>query len=199
MATIQSVNVDLFDLLLDADNPRFIVPPNASQQDIREYLLQYEEIEDLASGIVEHGGLMLGERVIACEEGGSYVVLEGNRRVCACQLLSNPSLLPGSVASFPTATSGIMASIMTIPVDVAESRDAAFKILATRHIKGIRQWSPIPKRRFSANRFEAGKTIDEIVQITQLSRQEVIKDIREYYLVMYMVGLQEWTDRKSVV
>ena len=115
MATIQSVNVDLFDLLLDADNPRFIVPPNASQQDIREYLLQYEEIEDLASGIVEHGGLMLGERVIACEEGGSYVVLEGNRRVCACQLLSNPSLLPGSVASFPTATSGIMASIMTIP------------------------------------------------------------------------------------
>ena len=75
--------IDVEQLILDEQNPRFIVPPNPSQQSIVDYLIDYEEVVKLAMSIRDNGGLFAGERVIVYEEDGKYIVLEGNRRVCA--------------------------------------------------------------------------------------------------------------------
>lgn len=93
MISYVTKEVDLEQLILDERNPRFIVPPNPSQQSIIDYLIDYEEVVKLAISIRENGGLFAGERVIVCEENGKYIVLEGNRRVCACKILLNPNLL----------------------------------------------------------------------------------------------------------
>jgi hypothetical protein len=96
MATTQW-KTDSFDpkkLVLDRQNPRIEVPEGASQEQIRLKLLELEDVLDLARGIERNKGLFYGERIIVTEEEGKHVVLEGNRRVTACQMLLSPSLIP---------------------------------------------------------------------------------------------------------
>src|SRR5207248_2486234 len=98
----KDIAVKTTDVRLDPLNPRVDVPTHASQDVIRTALLQTEDVQQLAEGIVENGGMLPGERIIVLEEDGHHVVLEGNRRVCACQLLLDRSLIPaGSRSKFP--------------------------------------------------------------------------------------------------
>ena len=81
------------DIALDRDNPRIQVEASDKESDIVRKLIQYEEVEELA-GKIARSGLLPGERVIVVQEQGQWVVLEGNRRICACKLLLSPHLVP---------------------------------------------------------------------------------------------------------
>lgn len=50
--------IEVEQLILDELNPRFIVPPNPSQQSIVDYLIDYEEVVKLAMSITENGGYL---------------------------------------------------------------------------------------------------------------------------------------------
>lgn len=93
MSRYTTKQIQLDELYLDEKNPRFIVPPNPSQQSIVDYLIENEEVEQLANDIIKSGGLNAGERVIVTWENERWIVLEGNRRICACKILMNPLLL----------------------------------------------------------------------------------------------------------
>lgn len=67
-------NINIDNLYLDEKNPRFIKPPNPSQQSIVDYLIDYEEVEQLANDISKSGGLFAGERIIAIKENKRYIV-----------------------------------------------------------------------------------------------------------------------------
>ena len=86
--------VSPLDLVLDVQNPRFVILTDREQADIREYLLTYEDVCKLAVSINEYGSLLPGERIVALQEDGHYVVIEGNRRTCALQLLLSRDLVP---------------------------------------------------------------------------------------------------------
>lgn len=45
--------IKLDELYLDEKNPRFIVPPNPTQQSIVDYLIENEEVEQLAQDIAK--------------------------------------------------------------------------------------------------------------------------------------------------
>ena len=142
--------IEVEQLILDELNPRFIVPPNPSQQSIVDYLIDYEEVVKLAMSITENGGLFAGERVIVYEEGGKYIVLEGNRRVCACKILLNPRLLanrtPATIGTIEsTVTESLKEAIKKISVDIMPNRISAQSSLAAKHIEGIKRWSTISK------------------------------------------------------
>src|SRR5438270_831010 len=77
------------EILLDPSNPRIEVPPDADQNEIRVELLTHEHIAELARSIIKYRGLIPGERIITTNERERQVVLEGNRRICAIQLLLN--------------------------------------------------------------------------------------------------------------
>jgi alpha-beta hydrolase superfamily lysophospholipase len=79
--------VNALDLRLDPENPRIEVDAAASQADIRGALIDHEQVLELAADIAASEGNFAGERVIVLgQSSGGYLVLEGNRRVCACQL-----------------------------------------------------------------------------------------------------------------
>lgn len=93
--------VDIQDLLLDEENPRFassiLVKESASQigQDIIvEHLLRYANVSELANRINDVGELHGSEIITCIQKGSKYVVLEGNRRTCACKLLLDRTLIP---------------------------------------------------------------------------------------------------------
>jgi hypothetical protein len=90
----QKAPVATLKLQLDALNPRIDVPDSASQEQIRSSLIESEKVVDLARAIVRTNGVMAGERIIVTTENNRFIVLEGNRRVCACQILIKPELAP---------------------------------------------------------------------------------------------------------
>lgn len=86
-------------LLVDLLNPRY--KPNDTSEDAYSDLVNSDKITEIARDIVERGSLNPLENigVYADEEsnGKRFVVLEGNRRICALQLLEDPERVPPNV------------------------------------------------------------------------------------------------------
>jgi hypothetical protein len=88
-------NIKLSILLLNIENPRFEMGSN--QRDIVQKMIedQGDKLYHLAKHIVQHG-LNPSELAIVTpseREDGRYEVLEGNRRITALKILSNPTLI----------------------------------------------------------------------------------------------------------
>jgi hypothetical protein len=190
----QEDTLDPRKILLDVRNPRIEIAENAEQGDIRLKLLELEDVLELARNIVKNNGLFYGERVITVIESGKHVVLEGNRRVAALQMLLNPALVPASFSTrFPSAPATLRASIRSIKADVAPSREAAEPILTKRHTEqGAKPWSPVAKMR-RAMRLLEHKSIDEVAQTLGTSATQVRRLIKPYRLLKYAFDLKCWS------
>lgn len=168
-------------LLLDPYNPRIEVPPNASQAEIRLSLLKTEQVIELAREIKQVGGLLAGERVIVAKENGSYVVLEGNRRVCACQLLLKPELIPSQYRStFPRIQSKDLRDfIRLVQVDIAPNREAAEITITRKHTKpGVLRWLPAAQYRRIKRMLASDRTIDQIAELFGVKTSELTRLLR---------------------
>ncbi|MCZ8383272.1 hypothetical protein ACFWXM_18755 [Achromobacter xylosoxidans] len=188
-------------LLLDPQNPRIEVEENATQEQIRLKLLELEDVLDLARGIERNKGLFYGERIIVAEEGGKILVLEGNRRVAACQMLLSPSLIPDHFKTrFPKASAETRAAIRTIPADVAPSRAAAEPILTKRHTEqSAKPWSPVAKMRRAVRLLDT-HSVEEVAQLLGTSVGQVRKLVRPYRLLKLALSLSVWTpDERRVL
>lgn len=187
-------NFDPKKLQLDTQNPRIEVDATSSQDEIRQKLLDLEDVLDLARGIDKNGGLFYGERIICVEEANKVVVLEGNRRVAACQMLLNPALVPSTFkARFPKVSAATKARLRSIPADVSPSRAAAEPILTKRHTEqGAKPWSPVAKMR-RAVRLLGTHSIEQVAQVLGTSAAQVRKLIRPYRLLKFALDLNCWT------
>lgn len=204
MPSYVTKEVKIEDLYLDEVNPRFIIPPNPSQQSIVDYLIENEEVEQLAIDIAKSKGLYAGERVIVTEENKKLVVLEGNRRICACKILLKPSLLSNRrLASIDRVTllmnEEIKNNLSTIEVDVMPNRLSAQSSLAAKHIDGIKKWSTISKYKFFVLEYDSGKSIEEIAMITGVTSAKIKTGLKEFRIIDYVLKLPFWSeeDRKE--
>lgn len=87
--------VDVDRVFLDHENPRH--EPYESQDEVIEYLCSDEYVLELARDIATHGVSPLELFALIPLSTGrrkSYVVAEGNRRMCALKLLNDPDLAP---------------------------------------------------------------------------------------------------------
>jgi hypothetical protein len=184
---------------LDVQNPRIEVPDGATQAEIRDVLLGQEDVVELAREIVKSEGLFYGDRVITTLERGKQVVLEGNRRVTACQLLLQPSLIPSKYKSrFPIASAQLKKALKTIPADVAPSRAAADPILTKRHTeRGIKPWTPLAKMRRAARWVDGqGLSFEDAAQRLGTTAAQVRRTIRPYRLLKAALEMDVWTDQE---
>lgn len=183
------------DLVLDEQNPRFVALDNRDQESIIFYLLKNEGVIDLARSINSYGGLMPGEFPIVCIENGSSIVVEGNRRVCACKVLLNPNLAAAEFRAFvPTISQTTKTAIRRIEVHMVSTRDEAQIVLGTRHIRGIKRWPSVSKFMFFAQHAEAGKTVDQINELTGVAPGTIKVNLRQHYFLQYILSLDCWTE-----
>lgn len=178
-------------VMLDAQNPRIEVAGDSSQDEIRHKLLAHEDVIDLAKEIVTFGGLMPGERIIVCKENRKDVVVEGNRRICACQLLLKPELVPDKFKKkFPLASQEVKDAIKSVKADMAPDRDAAEPTITKRHTEpGIAKWRTTAKMRRASKLLESGYDLAQIAERLG-ARQSVLRaSIREYRLLRYVLDL----------
>ena len=187
------------DLLLDRENPRIPILPNETQANIRRKLLETMEIIELAKEIIENKGLLAGERIIACVEKGSYVVLEGNRRTTACQLLLDPNLIPKEfLGRFPSAPSDVRAKILRINADVAPDRVSAEITITKKHTKNSAlKWTPEAQHRRIKRMIDAGRSIEEIKALFGLKTSELVTRIREGELLSFARSLP-WSAKEAI-
>jgi hypothetical protein len=89
-------NINLSDLLLNSENPRFD-PVKHQTETIRAMLEdQKEKLINLAKHIIDFG-LNPSEIPIVCPLNTKWRVLEGNRRITALKLLNDPDLVPNEL------------------------------------------------------------------------------------------------------
>lgn len=193
-----SMRISPLQMKLDAKNPRFLAM-QPTQENARNYLLTYAKVRELAKQIVTAGGLYPGERIVVYKDDeDEYIVLEGNRRVCACQMLLDPERIPQSFrVGFTSINEVTRTAISEVFVDFVLSRGAADQFLAARHIGGIERWDPLAKKKFFEEKFALGHTIEEIASANNYPKSEIKQDIIEYYLFHTAYSLPCWTDSQK--
>jgi len=190
-----SSDVKTLDIFLDYQNSRIDANEKSSQEEIRKLLLKTEDIIELAKNIVSTKGLLHGERVIIVNEDGKSIVLEGNRRTCACQLLLNPELIPKEFKTkFPICNDEtIRKELECLKSDIAPDRLAAETTITKRHTEpGVSQWTPLAKQRRITRLVEAGRSIEELMSEFGMTRPNILKTLKEYHIFQYAKNLSVW-------
>ena len=178
-----AIAISPLDLLLDTENPRFVILQSREQADIRKYLVTYEDVCQLATDINTYGRLLPGERIVALHEGDKYVVVEGNRRTCSLQMLLNRELIPDGFAHrIPHTSASILTNCSNIEVDILSDRNSALELMTKRHIDGVKQWKPLAKKQFFAASYKngQGQSIHDLSRITGVREGDIKEDIRDY-------------------
>ena len=195
--TTKNISVD--SLQLDSKNPRLELKPNASQDEIRKQLLATEDIFDLIHKIKTSGGMSAGERIIVAKEDGKYVVLEGNRRTTAAQILRNPLLVSKEMRKrLPAITPELKRRLANLSADIAPTRLAAEPILTKRHTeRGVKPWTTLANMRRIARYFDGGSTIDTISSVLAISRSRATQLLRGYKLLQLAQKAPGWSTEEE--
>lgn len=157
-----AIQLKIDDLVLDNDNPR-ITHAEGQQQTLQKVVKdQKTKLVRLAESIVEHG-LSPIERFMVMEVSRKprrYIALEGNRRVAALRLLTNPAVMTG--LDMPNGMQRSMERLAKVfdrsqvePIDGHEvgSREEGRYWIELRHNgedqgRGVVGWKPIVAARF---------------------------------------------------
>jgi hypothetical protein len=156
-----SITVPLSSIFLDPNNPRFVGPNSqpipdadvdskAAQENARVLLIRDWGVEKLRMNMEVNGYLPMDRVVVRKLKDGKYVVLEGNRRICAAKLL-------GSIASDGSQVSEeVLSSVRMIPCleYIGSEADAAWIFQGLRHITGISEWSAYNKAKLLVEQME---------------------------------------------
>lgn len=141
-------------LHLDPENPRLperLKLPNTTESEVLNWMLDDATLVDLAASIAENGFYPGEPIIVISNQNGNYTVIEGNRRLAAVKILSNPELANSSTTTVKNL-SEIASEKNHIPstlwVYEAPSKDDADNYLGFRHITGVKQWPLISKARY---------------------------------------------------
>jgi hypothetical protein len=157
---------EIGNLNLDLQNPR--VPKhikNAKDVDqIRNYLIEKTDVLSIAEGIADIG-YHRSATAIVCNEENKLVVLDGNRRLAACQLLLNPLLAPVKYRNqFEKFSKQCDKSAFAkVKITIAPSRKAAEKEIWDIHVNPLlKPWQVLQKLRMYRNLIDDGEySVDE--------------------------------------
>lgn len=176
-------------LYLDLNNPRLKYRNvKLNQTEIIKFLIQNENVYDLAKKISEEG-YFVGEEPIICIEGDKKIVLEGNRRIAALKILQDPSKYLSNIRSKILQKNILENNIKTdrkINCHIAPNRILANPIIYERH-KGesLKKWETGNQYAFVADMYyDDGLSIEDISNVLNETVSRVLKPLRAYNLFL---------------
>lgn len=151
---MEPLDLDVSQLDLDCSNPRHGEVADQSAALNALIANQGRKISNLALDI-HTNGISPAQRFIVIENDGRYTALDGNRRLAAVRILSDPTLLPPSVGppGFPEVTAGRGLRPDRVSCCVLPNRQSAEIWLERIHTGqldgvGVVPWSPVAQHRF---------------------------------------------------
>jgi len=188
---LNAIDLSLNQIQLDPNNPRFVGPDwsyvstdrvaNPGVQDATQgHLVTRFGIDKLSANMRVNGYLPIDLIVVQAlsEPEGKYVVLEGNRRVCAAKLLAELIAIDTNAVSASVAE-----SISSIPCleYLGEEEDAAWIFQGLRHITGISEWPAFNKAKLLVEQMDdGGLSLTEVGQRFGLTPHGAGQWIRGY-------------------
>jgi hypothetical protein len=178
------------DLDFDPNNPRFGGElSRKSQPQIQEHLIgKPYYASELIDSFLENGFIDY-EPLVVREEGGRFVVLEGNRRLAAVKhILDNRSKYetPENKKKIDSLT---QIPVLKFPSGGAD-QDAAQRIyLGVHHLFGYREWPPLSKAKFLHREIKALGDIERVVRELRITKTDI-----QRYLTPYRVLLKTEQD-----
>lgn len=148
--------IPLSKIFLDLNNYRH--EPVKDEAEAIEHLCSNEKIYELAEDIVKMGTNVMDRiGLMPLDEGDNsdkYVVREGNRRICALKLLSDPDRAPSSLRKRFQKIAAAWNGPDTVEAVIYEDEDDLLPWLARMHEGeksgiGRRKWNSRQKQRFS--------------------------------------------------
>ena len=177
--------VPLRTLRLDPHNPRLPADlQGRDQDDLAVHLELGFDALAVAESVASHG--YFGSEPLIVIEGddvGTWIVVEGNRRLTALLGLVSPDMR-GQFANRepwePLAAKATLGMDDLIPVVVLADRKAATPIIGFRHISGILQWQPYAQARYVARLVdEDGMTFATVSDMIGVDRTKVANLYRD--------------------
>ena len=185
--------IDLADLILDADNPRFgRQDAGSSQAELLDHLVWKFGVDDLLSSLSVNG-YFEAEPIVCrrCRNSSKLVVVEGNRRLAACLILTQDQRA-GNQAIRSERYGERWAQhghppvnpIPAIVFDPDERQQALLAYLGVRHIASAKPWDSYAKAAWVANVVEnSGFTIAQVAEVIGDRNRTVNRMLEGYYLV----------------
>lgn len=151
---ITPINVN--QLLFDWENPR--LPTNSeeldidSQDSIFDYIQSSYSLRELGQSLADNGYFREEPLQVVSHED-KFRVVEGNRRLAALKLLTDPevrSRLPQRRRELweEFASTANLSDLKEVPAVIHSTRDELLNFLGFRHISGVRRWRAEAKARY---------------------------------------------------
>lgn len=156
-----------FNIDLDPENSRIDPLHRNSQLTMLAYMAEQRGIIRLAERINEYNGMYPHERIICIPFGKRYIVVEGNRRVAACQALLKPHIITKTELydRLPEISPETRENIGKIPIIVAANREIADKVVASIHLTDSKlRWSDIGQMRHVQSRYQHGRPASDLAR-----------------------------------
>ncbi len=176
MAAHKFDQIDLSHVYLDNINPRH--NPIDNEPEIISYLIARELVKPLARDIAARGTLSPLERLALIPHPkvkGAFLSAEGNRRICALKLLSDPDKAPSESdrSLFRQLAQKLRPRISTVDAVIFSNRRDARQWLSLRHEGalggvGTRTWRAHQKARFDRGAQEGERTNNPNAQASLL-------------------------------
>lgn len=145
-------DIDVDTLVLDAKNPRLVgadLTETASQDDVLLCLWREMAVEEIALSIAANG-FFRHEPIYVAEESGKLVVIEGNRRLAAVQLLRDSSLRRKVGATdLPEISRADRDKLAKLPC-IKCTREQIWQFIGFKHVNGPQNWGAYSKAQYIA-------------------------------------------------
>jgi hypothetical protein len=160
-------------LTFDTSNPRLMTGDDWSVFDDVSIISAYREIaalDELVLSIATNKYINFEPLIIHGADGGPYTVLEGNRRLAAMKILSDPALAKACRVSIPsTISQEVLDSFNEVLVIRVKDRKDAETFIGFKHINGPHRWDAYAKARFVTDWYKRDK--DSGITIASIAKQ----------------------------
>lgn len=141
--------IPLGDLHFDPENPRLPwTLDRTNDAAVLEYLLSEANLIELMLSIGEQGYFWGEPILVVPREHGSYLVVEGNRRLGALKLLQPNAIPPVMPRQVREVQGNAKFCPDQVPALIFEKREEILNYLGYRHITGIKEWDHLAKARY---------------------------------------------------
>lgn len=148
------------------------------QEQTRRNLIHRFDVAKLRMNMEVNGYLPIDRVVIRRFKPDKYVVLEGNRRICAAKLLSSLTVEGEAVED------AVLESIASIPclLYTGDDPNAAWVFQGSRHIVGVMEWSAFNKARLLVEQMQdEGLSLSDVGKRFGLTAHGAGQWVRSYH------------------
>lgn len=201
--------VDLSELDFDSHNPRFgrTATLQRTQTEILDYIVRDFGIDDVLSSIAVNG-YFVAEPLICREQEGSnrLTVVEGNRRLAACLILSDDERSKNQGRKkeqyFKVREENQRASFAQVPIirfKLHEKEKDLLSYLGVRHIAASQGWDSYAKAAWIARVVENNELdLKEIALMTGDQHRTVRRLLEGYYFINQLIEDGKFVPETSI-